>query len=304
MKLIFLTALAFAPAVAFGQNQKDMIRELQRDVASLGEQLKAMQAAMQQSQTELKLSIQQANDIANRANTGIAVLQSNIENILGKQANAVGQTAAGVGSKVDQLTEEFRSVRESITDISARLGKLDQKVTDLTNAARTIQTPPPAPGTSTPPGGPSGSAAGGPPQGASAEATYQAAYRDMQGGNLDLALQEFTDYLKWFPQTDLAPNAQFYIGDIYYRKVDLNNAITAFDAVLERYSENPKTRDARYMKGLVLVQAGKPTAAAKEFKEIVEKYPGTDQAAKAKAQLRSLGYSASAPSTPSQKRRK
>jgi tol-pal system protein YbgF len=263
-----------------------------------------MQAAMQQSQTELKLSIQQANDIANRANTGIAVLQSNIENILGKQANAVGQTAAGVGSKVDQLTEEFRSVRESITDISARLGKLDQKVTDLTNAARTIQTPPPAPGTSTPPGGPSGSAAGGPPQGASAEATYQAAYRDMQGGNLDLALQEFTDYLKWFPQTDLAPNAQFYIGDIYYRKVDLNNAITAFDAVLERYSENPKTRDARYMKGLVLVQAGKPTAAAKEFKEIVEKYPGTDQAAKAKAQLRSLGYSASAPSTPSQKRRK
>jgi len=303
MKLILLTALAFAPAVAFGQNQKDMIRELQRDIASLGEQLKAMQASMQQSQTELKLSIQQVNDVANRANTGIAVLQSNIQDILGKQANSVGQAAAGVGAKVDQLAEEFRSVRESMTDISARLGKLDQKVTDLTNAARTIQNPPPAPGGAAPPGGPSG-AAGGPPPGASAEATYQAAFRDMQGGNLDLALQEFTDYLKWFPQTDLAPNAQFYVGDIYYRKADLNNATTAFDAVLERYSENPKTADARYMKGLVLVQAGKPTAAAKEFKQIVDKYPGTDQAAKAKAQLRSLGYSASAPSTPSQKRRK
>lgn len=299
MKLILLSALAFAPAVAFGQSQKDMIRELQRDVATLNEQVKAMQQSIQQNQTELKLSIQQAIDIANRANTSIAVLQSNIENILGKQASAVGQTAAGVGSKVDQLTEEFRSVREAITDMNARLSKLDAKVTDLANAARTIQNPPPAPGTT---GAPSGSS-GGPPPGASAEATYQAAYRDMQGGNLDLALQEFSDYLKWFPQTDYAPNAQFYIGDIYYRKADLNNAIAAFDAVLERYSENPKSVDARYMKGLALVQAGKPTAAAKEFRQIVEKYPGTEQAAKAKAQLRSLGYSASAPSTPTRRRK-
>jgi tol-pal system protein YbgF len=276
-----------------------MIRELQRDVAALNEQVKAMQQSIQQNQTELKLSIQQAIDLANRANTSIAVLQSNIENILGKQASAVGQTAAGVGAKVDQLTEEFRSVREAITDMNARLSKLDAKVTDLANAARTIQNPPPAPGTTSAPSG----ASGGPPPGASAEATYQAAYRDMTGGNLDLALQEFTDYLKWFPQTDYAPNAQFYIGDIYYRKADLNNAIAAFDAVLERYSENPKSLDARYMKGLALVQAGKPTAAAKEFRQIVEKYPGTEQAAKAKAQLRSLGYSASAPSSPTRRRK-
>ncbi len=299
MKLILLSALAFAPAVAFGQSQKDMIRELQRDVATLNEQIKNLQQSIQQNQTELKLGIQQATDIANRANTSIAVLQSNIENILGKQASAVGQTAAGVGTKVDQLTEEFRSVRETIADMNTRLGKLDQKVTDLANAARTIQSPPPAPGTT---GAPS-AGSGGPPPGASAEATYQAAYRDMTGGNLDLALQEFSDYLKWFPQTDYAPNAQFYIGDIYYRKADLNNAIAAFDAVLERYSENPKSVDARYMKGLALVQAGKPTAAAKEFRQIVEKYPGTEQAAKAKAQLRSLGYSASAPSTPTRRRK-
>ncbi|HZT37211.1 MAG TPA: tetratricopeptide repeat protein [Bryobacteraceae bacterium] len=299
MKLMVLSALALAPAVAWGQSQKDMIRELQRDVAALNEQVKAMQQSIQQNQTELKLSIQQAIDLANRANTSIAVLQSNIENILGKQASAVGQTAAGVGAKVDQLTEEFRSVREAITDMNARLSKLDAKVTDLANAARTIQNPPPAPGST---GGPSG-ASGGPPPGASAEATYQAAYRDMTGGNLDLALQEFSDYLKWFPQTDYAPNAQFYIGDIYYRKADLNNAIAAFDAVLERYSENPKSLDARYMKGLALVQAGKPTAAAKEFRQIVEKYPGTEQAAKAKAQLRSLGYSASTPSSSTRRRK-
>jgi tol-pal system protein YbgF len=299
MKLMVLSALALAPAVAWGQSQKDMIRELQRDVAALNEQVKAMQQSIQQNQTELKLSIQQAIDLANRANTSIAVLQSNIENILGKQASAVGQTAAGVGAKVDQLTEEFRSVREAITDMNARLSKLDAKVTDLANAARTIQNPPPAPGST---GGPSG-ASGGPPPGASAEATYQAAYRDMTGGNLDLALQEFSDYLKWFPQTDYAPNAQFYIGDIYYRKADLNNAIAAFDAVLERYSENPKSLDARYMKGLALVQAGKPTAAAKEFRQIVEKYPGTEQAAKAKAQLRSLGYSANTPSSSTRRRK-
>ena len=134
---------------------------------------------------------------------------------------------------------------------------------------------------------------------------YQNAYRDMQGGQMDLAVQEFTEFLKYFPTTDYAPNAQFYIGDIYLRKGDTENSIKAFDAVLERFSENNKTPDARYMKGRALVQAGKPTAAAQEFREIIKRYPDKDIAAKAKAQLKALGYSttSAAPSTPKRRRR-
>jgi len=165
---------------------------------------------------------------------------------------------------------------------------------------RSAPAPPPPGGTV---GGPPAGESSVPPAGMSAESTYQNAYRDMQSGQMDLALQEFSDYLRYFGNTDYAPNAQFYIGDIYLRKGDTDNAIKSFDAVLEHWSENNKTPDARYMKGRALVQAGKPTAAAQEFREIIKRYPDKDVAAKAKAQLKALGYSTTSSSTPKRKKK-
>ena len=138
----------------------------------------------------------------------------------------------------------------------------------------------------------------------SAEQSYQNALRDMQGGQLDLAQQEFLDYLKYFPTTDYAPNAQFYLGDIALRKGDAEGAIAAFDAVLERFSENSKTADARYMKGRALITAGKPTAAAQEFRELIKRYPDSGLADKAKSQLKALGYSSSPAAAPAKSRKR
>ena len=70
--------------------------------------------------------------------------------------------------------------------------------------------------------------------------TYTNAYRDYKAGKYDLAMQEFGDYLRYFGSTEFAPNVQYYIGDIYYRKADYDNALQAFDAVLEHYPDNSK----------------------------------------------------------------
>ena len=71
-----------------------------------------------------------------------------------------------------------------------------------------------------------------------AGATYTNAFRDYMGQKYDLAMQEFSDYLKYFPKTDFAPNAQFYIGDIYYRKGDL---ITRCRLSMRSLNNIPKT---------------------------------------------------------------
>ena len=102
----------------------------------------------------------------------------------------------------------------------------------------------------------------------SADATYTNAYRDYIGGKYDLAMQEFSDYLKYFSNTALAPNVQYYIGDIYYKKQDYTNALQNFDAVLEHYTENNKTADAQYMKGMSLLGLGKNDSAAREFRDV------------------------------------
>jgi tol-pal system protein YbgF len=227
-----------------------------------------------------------------------------------KQQDSVTAPVLSVGAKLDQMSEDFRAVRESVLDMSTRLGKLDQRVVDLENLMNVIKSAPAAPPPSQtqnglPAEGMPASAGGatGPPPGMQAETSYTNAYRDYTAGNYDLAMQELNDYVKYFPTTQFAPNAQYYIGDIYYRRKDYNNAIQAFDAVLEHYSDNSKTADAHLMKGRSLMALGKRDAAAREFREITSKYPDSDAAAKAKSLLKELGLSATSSTSGKKTRR-
>ena len=151
------------------------------------------------------------------------------------------------------MGDDVRSLKDSLADLSSRLERMDAKMTDLKNQLQIIQNPPAAPGpggsaapTNTPPGGPVSQA--GPPAGMSANDSYTAAVRDLQTGKTDLAYTEFSQYLQYFPNTELAANAQYYLGEISYNRGDFSGAVKAFDAVLERYPDNPKTPDAHYMK--------------------------------------------------------
>jgi len=89
-------------------------------------------------------------------------------------------------------------------------------------------------------------------------------------------------------QTDLAPNAQFYIGETYYSQQKYDEAIQAFDSVLEKYPEGTKTLDAMYMKGMALARKGDRTAATAEFRALVKQAPTSEQASKARDQLKRL----------------
>ncbi|MEJ7605912.1 MAG: tetratricopeptide repeat protein [Bryobacteraceae bacterium] len=113
--------------------------------------------------------------------------------------------------------------------------------------------------------------------------------RDRSGGNFELAIQGFQEYLKYFSTTELAPNAQFYIGQVHFDKNDYSNALQAFDLVLERFPENNKTADAMYMKGMTLLKAGQRNEAGKEFLNVIQKYPNAEVTAKARSQRKALG---------------
>jgi len=287
--------LALFPVLSFGQKQE--VREMQRDIAQLQDQVRQLNDKL----TAMQTLLQQTLDAASKTNTSMAVLQQSLGDRLVDQTKSVIGPVAGVGTKVDQMSDEFRAVRENVADMTTRMGRLETKVNDLGQAVRTLNAPPAAP----PPTGltPNGTMA--PTSvipGASAEQSYQSALTDYTKGSLDLALQEFKDYLKAFPGTDYAPNAQFYVGEIYRRKGNLDEAVEAYNQVIESYKESNKTPDAFYMKGVTLVQAGKATAARKEFNELIKRYPNTDLAAKAKSQLKSLGYAPPAGSARTRRR--
>jgi TolA-binding protein len=304
---------------AFGASKE--IMELQRDVAMLQDQVRNLQSSLDQKVSAIQTLTQQTLDSVNRANTTVAIMQNSFNDAMKQQQQSLNGPVANVGQKLDQMSEDFRAVRESVLDMNTRMGKLDAKIADLENLINTVRSPaaapPPASGTVPPgdanyapggagPGGaqatlPSG-ASGGAPQGLQAGTLYTNARGDLLAGKYDIAFQEFSDYLKYFSNTDFAPSAQFYIADIYYRKADYNNALTAFDAVLEKFSDNAKTADAHYMKGMCLVKLGRNDSAAREFRDVYTRYAESnpDIAAKAKAQLRDMGLTVGA----SAKRRK
>jgi len=285
-----IVALFVLAPLSFGAN-KD-IQELQRDLAMLQDQVRTLQSSVDQKVSALQTLLQQTLDSVNRTNTAVAVMENRFNDALKQQQQSVSGPVLTVNTKLDQMSEDFRAVRESVLDMNTRMGKLDAKMADLQNLINTIRTPPPPPpapaGTSPTDGQPQ---AGAPPL--SADVTYTNAYRDYLGGKYDLAMQEFNDYLKYYKDTQLAPNVQYYIGMIYYNKQDYADALQGFDAVLEHYPDNNKTPDAHYMKGQSLVGLGKNDAAAREFRDVYNRYSDTEIGAKAKARLKDMGLNVS-----------
>lgn len=291
---LVIAAALLMPAAAMAQKQE--VRELQRDVANLSGDVRNLQQAV----TELKVLLQQTYESSQKSSTGIAVLDSAIRDRIREQLTT---PVTNLNNRLDQVSADFQGVKDSVSDLSTRMGKLQQQLEDINNAIKVMQAPaapPPgavaAPGTmpaGTPPGGSASAAPANttPPQGMSARQLYDSAMRDRSGGQLDLALQEFQQYLQYYGTTDLAPNAQFYVGQILYDRGDFQNAMGAFDTVLERYPDNNKTPDALYMKGMSLLRLDQKTAAGKQFLEVIEKYPRSEVAEKAKAQRKNLGLS-------------
>jgi Uncharacterized protein conserved in bacteria len=274
---LVLVSLA-VPFLCLGQS-KELVATQQviRDLANLEDRTRAAQKATDDKLEKLLQQTQAAIDAATKASASVAGL----EPILKEQVAEQQKTQANTGLKVTQMAEDLQTLKESVNAQNARLGKLEQLITDLKTALTTLQAPP----------GPPSDA--GATAGLSADTLYQNALRDKNGGNTDLALKEFTDYTQNFGKTFLAPWAQYYIGEIHFNGGELEKAVDAFDAVLEKYQEGDKTPDAHYMKGMALLKLGKRAEARKEFDELIKKYPTNPLASKAKAQI-----AASAPARP------
>jgi len=288
--LVVFLALAF-PFTAFSQRKEYV--QLQRDIAILQDQVRALQNSLDEKTAQLVLQIQQAVDGINKANTSAVRLENDIRERFREQEQAVNRPVATVGTKVDQLTSELQAIRESLAALNVRFGRLEQQMVDTSNAIKTLQAPPP------PPGGEASLGASALP-GGSAEALYTNALRDKNGGNFDLAVKEFEEYLEAYGNTELAPNAQFYIGELHYLRDRLPESVKAFDLVLEKYPENNKTADAHYMKGMALFKMGQRTKGRDEFYSLISRFPDSPLAAKAQDVLKGYGY---APRPPSGKKK-
>jgi tol-pal system protein YbgF len=276
--------LIASPTLAFAASKE--IEELQRDVAQLQQQVRDLQRSQDEKFAALQVLVQQAVDNASKANTAVAVIQSGFQQNIRDTESKVVAPVVGLASRMDQVSNDLRTVEQAVSDMTGLMSKLQAQLTDVGNAVKVMQAPSPAPPGQTTPGG--GAAAPEMPA-ISATDLYSNARRDLSGGKLDLALHEFSDYLTWYGNTDLAPNAQFYIANIHSSQGDYDNAVKEFDMVLEKYPDNNKTPDALYNKGLALTKMGRRTDGAQEYLELIRRFPSNDLAKRACDQRKSMG---------------
>lgn len=288
----YIGAIAFSllltPGAGFAASKEQ--QEMQRDIAQLQDQVRTLQSGFDQKMSAVQTLLQQALDAGNRANTSVSVLSSSVTQMLDRELKDALRPVAGLTAKVDNATNDISDVRSSMTDLTTQLNRIQQQLSDINNAIKVMQAPAAAP----PPSNvyPDAAVRSAIPP---AKTLYESATNDYNSGKADLALADYTEFLRDYPDDPLAPEAQFFIGVTHFGQLKYDLAVSDFDAVLERYPEGKRTPDAYFMKGKALKAAGHRDEAATVWRALRKKYPRSDQADQAAEQLRAMGLTPAAP---------
>jgi tol-pal system protein YbgF len=271
LPVISLLALLVVSTPGFAVSKE--IVQLQTQIQQLQDQMARMQQTFDERMGIMRNLVEQQTDTVNKVNANFQALQQSLVKQHDEQ-----------GTRNEQLSGQIQALNDSVDELKARLAKVATQLEQMAASSQNI-TQPAAPQAT-------------PPQAPPADALYNNALRDYNAGKYDLASQEFADYMKYYANTDLAGNAQFYIADIEYRQENYAAAVKDYDKVLEQYPGGNKTAAAQLKKGLALIQLGQREAGVRELNSLIQRYPKSIEATTAREQLRKMGTSTRGTTTP------
>lgn len=277
--LIVMLALVAAPSVA---GTKEELVRLQNDVLTMQNQLRLLENSFNEQIQGLKSLIAQLND------------QMGVSNkLLGKMATSLEGRTVGEKSDTQAVLQEIRSLKARVDDTATTLSALALQVSEMKVQSKAMNER-------------AYQSASGDPAALSlsADSIFNEAYNDLVQGNFDLAIEGFTAFIKNFPSSEKADDAQYNIGEAYYNSRRLPQAIASFTRVIDDYPAADKVASAYFKRGKAEVALGENENAIEDFKLIVQKYPTAPEASLAKTELENLGVNLSRQTKPAKPRRK
>jgi len=281
-RIVIAAAVLAAGLPAFAVS-KEMV-QLQTQVQALQDQVARLQQSMDMNMGVVKNLVEQSSDSVNKMNATVTDLQNKLQ----------GLTADSSG-KIDQLSGQVQSLHDSVDELKSRLAKVSKQLDDMQQSGQNLAAGQPGMA-AVPSGAPPAGAPGAPAPDAAAAANapppdvlYNNALRDYNSGKYDLSSQEFGDYIRYYSNTDLAGNAQFYLADIEYRQGNFEAAAKDYDKVLEQYPGGSKAAAAQLKKGYALLELGQRDAGVRELNSLIGRYPRSIEASQARDRLRRLG---------------
>jgi tol-pal system protein YbgF len=264
-RLVLIVVLGLSALPAFAVS-KEMV-QLQTQVQQLQEQMTAMQRSFDERMGVMNNLVQQDTDAVNKVGAAITGLQTTLQK----------QQADG-SSHVDQLSGQIQALNDSLDELKARLAKVSKQLEDMQSASQSA-----AASTAQQQAQQQAMAQAPPP-----DVLYNNALRDYNGAKNDLAMQEFSDYVKFYPNTDLAGNCYFYIGEIQFRQANYQQAAQNYDQVLQNFPSGSKAASAELKKGFALIELGQQDNGVQELRRVIQRYPKSPEALQARERLRQL----------------
>ncbi|HSA96857.1 MAG TPA: tol-pal system protein YbgF [Acidobacteriota bacterium] len=280
--------LAVLTLAAAGQDKSKKAYELvYDDVQVLKQQIDDLRARLDRNAAEIRALQDQVKALADLFRQSVAG-QTEVQEGL----RAVPAQYQDLLRKLDQLT---LSVQRLAAEMAARPAVSAPSVAPA-EGERTVAQPPSKPPVeakpqiSNPGQAQAQTTAPSPPPAPtmSPQEAYSVAYNDYLKGNYDLAVESFRLYRQQFPDSPLADNALYWIGECRYSQRKFEEAIDAFDELIMLYPQGDKAAAAYLKKGLSFVELGRKAEALAALKILVTRYPLEEEARIAQDKIREL----------------
>jgi tol-pal system protein YbgF len=122
----------------------------------------------------------------------------------------------------------------------------------------------------------------------SEKSSYDAAMKLFTSGDYKAAATAMQDFVRRFPESAYAPNAQYWLGNAYYAQQDYKSAIAALETVVSNYGSSPKAPDALLNIASSYTYMKDKKAARKTLQQLISKFPDSSAAQTAKDRLATL----------------
>ena len=204
-------------------------------------------------------------------------------------ASVVADVRQELGAQRDLLLSaqaRSASTQRELADLMARLdSRLDEVTTRFTRVNERsggaiqrlpVTASPPADAGAAPP------AAATPP---TPSQTFDLATRDLTEGRYPLALQGYRDFLRRYPDTELADNAQFGVGECFFAQAAFDSAATEYAKVDAQWPKGDRAPAALYKLGLCQERLGRGAESKKTFEDLVRRFPSSSEAGLARDRI-------------------
>ena len=207
----------------------------------------------------------------------------------------------GVANQVE-VSQRLDQVQASLRELSGRLDQIEHNDEALTKQQRDLSADLDKRVGAAGPGGAGAGAEAGAAGAAGSnapspveQAVYGQAFDALKAGGYSTAITGFKDFLHNYPDSPLADNAQYWLGETYYVNHNYELAAGAFRTVLKKYPDSRKAPDALLKLGYTQLEQKQYQAARTTLDEVTKKYPGSPSAKLAAERLRRLSAQPAAP---------